>query len=186
MPLRDWDSVLASIGHGGLKKAGHQQDVRRTGEEAKREITDTEVLDGIADTDGRSGEATVRKNKSGIVVKGLHDLAVRFSRCCNPVPGDEIVGFVTRGRGVSIHRTDCINVINLPEDERERLIDAEWTGRGKSFQYRAVFHRNPDFCKQPDRSFCRYFQGIYRKADRYHFHERAHQQAGSCDDHYDL
>ena len=66
------------------------------------------------------------KNKSGIVVKGLHDLAVRFSRCCNPVPGDEIVGFVTRGRGVSIHRTDCINVINLPEDERGRLIDAEW------------------------------------------------------------
>ena len=53
-------------------------------------------------------------------------MAVRFSRCCNPVPGDEIVGFVTRGRGVSIHRTDCINVINLPEDERGRLIDAEW------------------------------------------------------------
>ena len=51
---------------------------------------------------------------------------------------------------------------------------------------RQVFHRNPDFCKQPDRSFCRYFQGIYRKADRYHFHERAHQQAGPCDDHYDL
>ena len=78
------------------------------------------------ETDGGSGEAAVSKNKSGIVVKGLHDLAVRFSRCCNPVPGDEIVGFVTRGRGVSIHRTDCINVINLPEDERERLIDAEW------------------------------------------------------------
>ena len=53
-------------------------------------------------------------------------MAVRFSRCCSPVPGDEIVGFVTRGRGVSIHRTDCINVINLPEEERVRLIDAEW------------------------------------------------------------
>ena len=92
----------------------------------KREITDAEVLDGIADTDGRSGEATVRKNKSGIVVKGIHDLAVRFSKCCNPVPGDEIVGFVTRGRGVTIHRTDCINVLNLPEMERNRLIDAEW------------------------------------------------------------
>ena len=60
------------------------------------------------------------------MVKGIHDLAVRFSRCCSPVPGDEIVGFVTRGRGVSIHRTDCINIINLPEDEKERLIDAEW------------------------------------------------------------
>ena len=60
------------------------------------------------------------------MVKGLHDLAVRFSKCCSPVPGDEIVGFVTRGRGVSIHRTDCVNVINLPESERVRLIDAEW------------------------------------------------------------
>ena len=60
------------------------------------------------------------------MVKGIHDVAVRFSRCCSPVPGDEIVGFVTRGRGVSIHRTDCINIINLPMEERVRLIDAEW------------------------------------------------------------
>ena len=125
--FKDWDSVLASIGHGGLKEG---QVINKMMEERekkrKREITDADVLGGIADTDGRSGEATVRKNKSGIVVKGLHDLAVRFSRCCNPVPGDEIVGFVTRGRGVSIHRTDCINVINLPQEERARLIDAEW------------------------------------------------------------
>ena len=123
--FKDWDSVLASIGHGGLKEG---QVINKMMEERekkrKREITDADVLGGIADTDGRSGEATVRKNKSGM--KGLHDLAVRFSRCCNPVPGDEIVGFVTRGRGVSIHRTDCINVINLPQEERARLIDAEW------------------------------------------------------------
>lgn len=66
------------------------------------------------------------KSKSGITVKGLYDVSVRFSKCCTPVPGDEIVGFVTRGRGVSIHRTDCINVLNLPDSERERLIEAEW------------------------------------------------------------
>ena len=66
------------------------------------------------------------RGKSGIVVKGIHDVAVRFSRCCSPVPGDEIVGFVTRGRGVSIHRTDCVNIIHLPENERSRLIEAEW------------------------------------------------------------
>ena len=53
-------------------------------------------------------------------------MAVRLSKCCSPVPGDEIVGFVTRGRGVTVHRTDCINVMNLPDRERERLIDAEW------------------------------------------------------------
>ena len=125
--FRDWDSVLASIGHGGLKEG---QVINKMLEERekkqRREITDEDVLGGIADTDGRSGTATVRKNKSGITVKGIHDLAVRFSKCCNPVPGDEIVGFVTRGRGVSIHRTDCINMINLPEDERSRIIEAEW------------------------------------------------------------
>ena len=125
--FRDWDSVLASIGHGGLKEG---QVINKMQEERekkqRREITDEDVLGGIADTEGRSGTATVRKNKSGITVKGSHDLAVRFSECCNPVPGDEIVGFVTRGRGVSIHRTDCINMINLPEDERSRIIEAEW------------------------------------------------------------
>ena len=66
------------------------------------------------------------KSNSGIVVRGITDLSVRFSRCCSPVPGDEIVGFVTRGRGITIHRTDCINILNLPEPERERIIDAEW------------------------------------------------------------
>ena len=53
-------------------------------------------------------------------------MAVRFSKCCSPVPGDEIVGFVTRGRGVSIHRTDCINIINLSEEDRARLLEADW------------------------------------------------------------
>ena len=87
----------------------------------KREITDADVLSGIADTAGRAGEASVRKSKSGIMVKGIHDLAVRFSKCCNPVPGDEIVGFVTRGRGVSIHRTDCVNIINQQQGNLDEI-----------------------------------------------------------------
>ena len=66
------------------------------------------------------------KSKGGITVRGIDDVAVRFAKCCSPIPGDEIVGFVTRGRGVTIHRTDCINIVNLPEEERVRLIDAEW------------------------------------------------------------
>ena len=64
--------------------------------------------------------------KSGIIVAGQDDLAVRFSKCCSPVPGDEIIGFVTRGRGVSIHRTDCVNVMNMNEADRQRIIEAEW------------------------------------------------------------
>ena len=126
--FKDWDSVLASIGHGGLKEGQVlNKMVEEREKKLKREITDADVLSGIADTAGKAEVGvSARRSKSGIMVKGIHDLAVRFSRCCSPVPGDEIVGFVTRGRGVSIHRTDCINIINLPEDERNRLIDAEW------------------------------------------------------------
>ena len=61
------------------------------------------------------------KEKGGIVVKGIDDVAVRFAKCCSPIPGDEIVGFVTRGRGITIHRTDCVNVLNMSEMDRARL-----------------------------------------------------------------
>ena len=60
------------------------------------------------------------------MVKGIDDVAVRFGKCCSPVPGDEIIGYVTRGRGITIHRTDCVNMINLSGEDRVRLIDAEW------------------------------------------------------------
>ncbi len=125
--FQDWDSVLASIGHGGLKEG---QVINKMMEERekkiKREVTDATILDAIGDNNKAAVVPIKGKSKSGIVVKGIHDLAVRFSKCCSPVPGDEIVGFVTRGRGITIHRTDCINVLNLPEIERSRLIDAEW------------------------------------------------------------
>ena len=123
--FKDWDSVLAAIGHGGLKEG---QVVNRLAEEYgkdhKQAITDEVVLEKVAEA--AKNKVHIAKSKSGIVVKGIDDMAVRFSRCCNPVPGDEIVGFVTRGRGLSIHRTDCINMIHLSEAERARLIPAEW------------------------------------------------------------
>lgn len=130
--FRDWDSVLAAIGHGALKEG---QIVNKMQElydrDHKKEMTNEEVLASIAENNAANAQSGVNKpilmkSKSGIVVKGIADLSVRFSKCCSPVPGDEIVGYVTRGRGISIHRTDCINIINLPEMERARLIDAEW------------------------------------------------------------
>ncbi len=123
--FRDWDSVLAAIGHGGLKEGQVvNRLVEEYGKEHKQEITDGVVLEKLAEA--AKNKVHIAKSKSGIVVKGIDDVAVRFSRCCNPVPGDEIVGFVTRGRGLSIHRTDCVNMIHLTEAERVRLIDAEW------------------------------------------------------------
>ena len=124
--FRDWESVLAAVGHGGLKEG---QVINKLQEEYnkkhRQEVTDEKVLETIAEVK-ENKPASVSKDKGGIVVEGIHDVAVRFSKCCSPVPGDEIVGFVTRGRGVSIHRTDCVNVIHLPLEDRERLIDAQW------------------------------------------------------------
>lgn len=145
--FRDWDAVCAAVGHGGLKEG---QVVNKMVEEyhkkQERERTDAQVLAQITEGDGsqkKTAADTVKKGKkssSGIIVKGLDDVAARFSKCCNPVPGDEIVGFITRGRGVSIHRTDCINMLNLSENERHRLIEAEWqdsaegTGQGSLYK----------------------------------------------------
>lgn len=124
--FQDWESVLAAVGHGALKEG---QVLNRMLEmydnDHKREMTDAEVMAEVENS-VQANRGRIQKNASGIVVKGIHDVAVRFSKCCSPVPGDEIVGFVTRGRGISIHRTDCMNIMNLPEIDRNRLIDAEW------------------------------------------------------------
>ena len=126
--FRDWDSVMAAIGHGGLKEG---QVVNLLLEEYKKkqqkEMTDAKVLEAIENSaNAAKDKPHSSKNKSGIVVKGIDDVAVRFGKCCSPVPGDEIIGYVTRGRGITIHRTDCVNMINLSGEDRVRLIDAEW------------------------------------------------------------
>ena len=124
--FRDWDSVLAAIGHGGLKEGQIANKLQECFEkEHRKQVTDEEILAGFPD---HAQPRKSSKSRSGITVKGIDDVAVHFSKCCSPVPGDEIIGFITRGRGISIHRTDCVNIVNLPEDERERLIEAEWVG----------------------------------------------------------
>ena len=125
--FKDWESLLAAVGHGGLKEG---QILNRMQElydkDHPKVLSNEEVLANVAENAQARQMLPRAKSKNGIVVKGIHDVAVRFSKCCSPVPGDEIIGFVTRGRGISIHRTDCVNVINLPESERAGLIDAEW------------------------------------------------------------
>ena len=138
--FKDWDSVCAAIGHGGLKEGQvinkliyeYEKKNKRvvSDEQVKEAIENAKEVKGIKEGSESSSTKSGGK-KSGIVVMGLDDLAVRFSRCCNPVPGDEIVGFVTRGRGISIHRTDCVNMIHLPVEERNRLIEAEWSAQAK-------------------------------------------------------
>ncbi|MCR5686277.1 MAG: bifunctional (p)ppGpp synthetase/guanosine-3',5'-bis(diphosphate) 3'-pyrophosphohydrolase [Lachnospiraceae bacterium] len=122
---RDWDSIYAAIGHGGLKEGTIVGKLQEEYEKHnKKEMTDSQVLDAITEM---TQEKRHNVNTRGsIIVQGIDDIAVHFSRCCSPVPGDEICGFVTRGRGVTIHRTDCTNIIHLSEEERRRIVPAEW------------------------------------------------------------
>ena len=124
--FHSWEDTLAAIGQGAIKEGAVVNRMQSAWDKDHPvKLTDEDVLAEHAE-DKEKQHAP--KAKNGITVSGLYDVSVRFSKCCNPVPGDEIVGFVTRGRGVSIHRTDCINMLSLPDFEKERLIEASWAG----------------------------------------------------------
>ena len=146
--FRDWESVLAALGHGGLKEGQIINKMKEMYDrDHPKELSDEEVIKAVEESAAAKQMLPRSKTENGIVVKGIHDVAVRFSKCCSPVPGDEIIGLVTRGRGISIHRTDCVNIINLPEIERSRLIDAEWQdesidGKGRYFAEITIYANN--------------------------------------------
>ncbi len=123
--FHDWDAIYAAIGHGAVKEG---QIVNRLEElyeiDHRKQMTDEEILEEVNESVQKIKPKST--SKTGIVVKGIDDLAVRFSKCCSPIPGDEIVGFVTRGRGISIHRSDCVNLASLSDHDRNRIIEAEW------------------------------------------------------------
>lgn len=122
---KSWDGILAAVGHGGLREGQIiNKMVELYNKDHPRELTDEDIIAQIEEHAAKSSSKS--RNNSGIVVRGIEDLAVRCSKCCSPVPGDEIVGFVTRGRGISIHRKDCVNMLCLTDEEKARLIDAKW------------------------------------------------------------
>ena len=125
--FKDWDSLMASVGCGGLKESQVVNKLTELYEKDQRnKLTDEQVMESVGDRNVSRNLPGGHRSKTGVIVNGLSDVSVRLSKCCGPVPGDEIVGFVTRGRGVTIHRTDCVNIINRPDFDRQRLIDAEW------------------------------------------------------------
>jgi GTP pyrophosphokinase len=125
MSYTDTDALFAAVGEGHISARSIAQRVARElrGGDNEEQLPTT-VRPNSTDT------RTRRDAKVGVYVEGLDDVMVRLSRCCTPVAGDEIVGFVTRGRGVSVHRADCANALALATGERERLIEVEWDRGG--------------------------------------------------------
>ncbi|MDW0117441.1 DUF5913 domain-containing protein [Sporosarcina thermotolerans] len=113
------EDMYAAIGSNGITA---QQVVNRLAEKIRKERDHQETIDKIV-SDMKSPQQ-VRTTESGVIVRGLENLLIRLSRCCNPIPGDGIVGFITKGRGVSVHRSDCPNIHT--EEDTDRLIDVEW------------------------------------------------------------
>ncbi len=115
----DADAMLTAIGEGHVSAASVAQRVAnllRTAEDDREDVVANPVM-----SPGRR-----RGRKVGVHVEGFDDMLVRIARCCTPVPGDEIVGFITRGRGVSVHRTDCANAVSLKEGQGERMLNVDW------------------------------------------------------------
>ncbi|MDP4145559.1 MAG: bifunctional (p)ppGpp synthetase/guanosine-3',5'-bis(diphosphate) 3'-pyrophosphohydrolase [Bacillota bacterium] len=121
------DDLYAAVGVGAATASMivlRLKECFEKGEHAKEDNETT--LKGIKDQINKETKRTKKTGHDGIIVKGESDILVRFAKCCNPVPGDEIVGYITKGRGVSVHRKDCLNVHNLIAEDGSRIIDVAW------------------------------------------------------------
>ena len=126
----DVESLLAAVGDGQLgAKAISQRVAHRFKSEGAEERLTMSVL--------HPNELRRGGTQTGVHVEGFDDVLVRLSKCCTPVPGDDIIGFLTRGRGVSVHRTDCANAASLAHDQSARLVDVEWDGSATGRVFRA-------------------------------------------------
>ncbi len=108
------------VGKVGSRLIGYFEEERA--EEIKKEENTIESMK-VSST---AKKIPKHKDNSGIIVKGIDNLMIRVAKCCNPLPGDDIIGFITKGRGISVHRADCTNIQALPEEEKQRFIDVEW------------------------------------------------------------
>ncbi|WP_294740559.1 bifunctional (p)ppGpp synthetase/guanosine-3',5'-bis(diphosphate) 3'-pyrophosphohydrolase [uncultured Exiguobacterium sp.] len=121
------EDMYAAVGYHGLTAA---QVAHKLTEKLRKDKESKNLELNEAISEMKTFDRPKKENPEGVRVKGIDNMLVRMSRCCNPVPGDDIVGYITRGRGVSIHRTDCLNVIH--EQNPERLLEVEWEHEGKA------------------------------------------------------
>ncbi|MBP3793346.1 MAG: bifunctional (p)ppGpp synthetase/guanosine-3',5'-bis(diphosphate) 3'-pyrophosphohydrolase [Ruminococcus sp.] len=123
------DDFFAAIGYGGVQLS---KAISRLKTEYNKKYGEKHV-DSSAEKETKKASG----NTSGIIVDGIQDCAVRFAQCCNPLPGDDIVGFITKGHGVSIHRKDCVNYLSQKDDPelKDRWVSAKYVGSNKKSGY---------------------------------------------------
>ena len=121
------EDMYASIGFGAISSG---KVIARILEEYRKVHKEENVEEKIEELS--KSKPQTKPSKSGIIVKGIDNCLVKLSKCCNPVPGDNIVGYITRGRGVSIHRANCKNIKDFFQDEESRMIDVSWVTEKKA------------------------------------------------------
>ena len=127
------DDFYAAIGYGGVKLSKIMQRV-------KDMYANRMAAANPVSVDGNEAlkNTIARKQKSGVIVEGIDNCLIKFAKCCNPLPGDKIVGFITRGYGVSVHKQDCTNVVNASPQDKERWIHVMWAASGQTEYYNAT------------------------------------------------
>lgn len=132
------EDLYAASGMGDISSSSIVSKIRDIYEKGNKvQLSNEEIMNNANVKSNKKEQNKVnRKNPSapGIIVKGASNLLIRFSKCCNPVPGDEIIGYITKGRGVSIHRKDCSNIANLLQDEENKVVEVSW-GESKTGAY---------------------------------------------------
>lgn len=123
LKLSSEDDLLASLGYGGITTHGIMSKLIELHKQELQETTSPDISKLLSEL--KPSQGTVKKSSHGILVEGEGGLLVRLARCCNPIPGDPIVGYITRGRGVSVHRADCPNILN-DVDSLARVIEVDW------------------------------------------------------------
>jgi len=123
------NDIYGAVGYGGIASA---YVISRLLEEQRK--TETPALPKVQEVSHEEAQSHLGKPTHGVYVKGESGMLVRFARCCNPVPGDEIIGYITRGRGVTVHKADCINATN---SEQERMVEVSWAGGNELVNFNA-------------------------------------------------
>ncbi|MGB4440484.1 MAG: TGS domain-containing protein, partial [Sedimentibacter sp.] len=122
------NNLYAAVGNGGITENQIVNRLKLIYLEKNKDKIELEKIENLEKNTSiiNKSPSRIEKHALGVVIKGIDNIKIRFSKCCNPVPGDAIVGYITRGRGVSVHRADCTNIHDLTDSENQRFIEVEW------------------------------------------------------------